>query len=56
VPAEAGATLVVAAREAFLVGLRICAAITTLGSLALAAFVFARLRGVRPGAAPAGGH
>jgi DHA2 family multidrug resistance protein-like MFS transporter len=45
-PSELAADLLGVAREAFLTGIRICAAVSTIGSLALAAFVFARLRNV----------
>jgi DHA2 family multidrug resistance protein-like MFS transporter len=45
-PPEAGAELVRAARAAFMAGIHACAAISTLGSLAMAAFVWAKLRGV----------
>jgi DHA2 family multidrug resistance protein-like MFS transporter len=45
-PTEAGAELLRVAREAFLVGLRLCAWISVVGSLGLAVFVLARLRGI----------
>jgi DHA2 family multidrug resistance protein-like MFS transporter len=49
---EAAAELVRASREAFLAGVRVCAAISALGALALAGFVVARFRGVgRPASA-----
>lgn len=49
-PPEIGSDLLRVSREAFLVGIRVCAVISAVGSLALAAFVFARLRDVRPAA------
>ena len=45
-PTDVGAELVRAARGAFLVGLRLCAAISVVLSLMLAVFVFTRLRDV----------
>jgi DHA2 family multidrug resistance protein-like MFS transporter len=48
-PGQLGPALVDAAREAFLQGLRVTAAISVVGSLALAAFTVAALRNVRPG-------
>jgi DHA2 family multidrug resistance protein-like MFS transporter len=49
-PAEMGAQLIGAARAAFLVGVRLCAGISVVASVVLAAFVFARLRHVEPSA------
>ena len=46
--ADAAAELVRVARGAFLAGVRVCAAISVAGSLALAVFVLARLRGIAP--------
>ena len=43
-PPEIGAELLRAARGAFMVGIRICAAISTLGALGLAVFVYTTLR------------
>jgi DHA2 family multidrug resistance protein-like MFS transporter len=50
-PTDAAAELLHAARAAFVVGLRICAALSVVGSAALAAFVFVRLRGMTMGGA-----
>ncbi len=47
-PADAGAALTDAARGAFLRGLRICAVISSVGSVALSAFAAVTLRQVRP--------
>ncbi|MGQ0538391.1 MAG: MFS transporter, partial [Gemmatimonadaceae bacterium] len=52
-PGRLGTELVAGAREAFLQGLRLVAAISVVGSLGLAAFVAATLRHVRPGTAHA---
>ena len=54
-PAEVGGELVRAARAAFLVGLRLCAAISVGASILLAIFVFTRLRevAVAPSGEPA---
>jgi DHA2 family multidrug resistance protein-like MFS transporter len=49
-PAEGGAQLIRAAHAAFLVGLRLCAAISVVASVLLALFVFTRLRHVERGA------
>jgi DHA2 family multidrug resistance protein-like MFS transporter len=49
---QAAAELVRAAREAFLAGVRLCAAISALGALALAGFVVARFREVGRGRSP----
>jgi DHA2 family multidrug resistance protein-like MFS transporter len=48
-PAEVGNEVVVTARDAFVRGLRLCAAISVVGSLALALFVAVFLRDVRSG-------
>jgi DHA2 family multidrug resistance protein-like MFS transporter len=45
-PPRVAAELLGAAREAFMAGIHVCAAISTAGSLAMAAFVWAKLRGV----------
>ena len=50
-PAEVGAVLADAARAAFMRGLRVCAIISAVGSLALAAFAGITLRHVRPASA-----
>src|SRR6185436_18363522 len=50
-PEPAGAELTRVARTAFLDGLQICAAISALGSAALAVLAAVALRRVRPGAA-----
>ena len=47
-PGQLGPALVDAAREAFMQGLRITAAISVVGSLGLAAFAGVMLRRVRP--------
>jgi len=47
-PAELGAALTDAARAAFMRGLRVCAVISAVGSVALAAFAGVALRNVRP--------
>jgi hypothetical protein len=44
---QAAAELVRASREAFLAGVRLCAAISAVGTLALVGFVLARFRDVR---------
>ena len=49
-PAEVGAELTRAARNAFLVGLWICAAVSMVLSVALAAFAYTRLRDIPRGA------
>jgi DHA2 family multidrug resistance protein-like MFS transporter len=54
-PPQVGAELVRAARSAFLVGIHVCAAISTMGSLAMAAFVWSRLRGVGAHGSTSGG-
>lgn len=46
-PAQAGAALVSAAQDAFMVGLWLCAAISTVATFALAVFVYRRLGDVR---------
>jgi DHA2 family multidrug resistance protein-like MFS transporter len=43
---QAGAALLSASRDAFLAGVRLCAAISAFGTLALAGFVLARFRNV----------
>jgi DHA2 family multidrug resistance protein-like MFS transporter len=48
-PSELGPALIDAARDAFINGLHVAAAVSALGSLALAVFVFTLLRGVRTG-------
>jgi DHA2 family multidrug resistance protein-like MFS transporter len=40
---EVGGPLIEAAREAFMIGVRICAAVSAVGAVALAAFVYTRL-------------
>jgi DHA2 family multidrug resistance protein-like MFS transporter len=45
-PPALGSLLVDASREAFMAGIHVCAAISAVGSLVLAAFVFAKLRSV----------
>jgi DHA2 family multidrug resistance protein-like MFS transporter len=50
-PAEIGAELTRTAQTAFIAGLRICAAISAIGSLALAVVAGVALRRARPGAA-----
>jgi DHA2 family multidrug resistance protein-like MFS transporter len=52
-PAEIGGELIRTARLAFLAGVRLCAAISTVASLALALFVITRLRHVAPTTHPA---
>jgi DHA2 family multidrug resistance protein-like MFS transporter len=47
-PPSVGTDLLGASREAFLAGVRLCAALSALGSLALAGLVWSRLRGVGP--------
>jgi DHA2 family multidrug resistance protein-like MFS transporter len=47
-PGELGTTLTDAARAAFIRGVRVCAVISAMGSLALAAFVWVALRKGRP--------
>jgi DHA2 family multidrug resistance protein-like MFS transporter len=47
VPREIGAALLAAARNAFMDSIRLCAALSTLGALALAVFAAVALRGVR---------
>jgi DHA2 family multidrug resistance protein-like MFS transporter len=48
-PGQLGSALAEAAREAFMQGLRVSAAISVLGTLALAVFTVATLRNARPG-------
>jgi DHA2 family multidrug resistance protein-like MFS transporter len=55
-PADVAAELLGAAQGAFMVGLRLCATISLVLSLLLAAFVFTRLRDVARGAQPAAGE
>jgi DHA2 family multidrug resistance protein-like MFS transporter len=45
-PPQLASRLLDAAREAFMAGIHFCAALSTLGSLALAAFVWTKLKGV----------
>lgn len=53
-PGQLGPELVDAAREAFIQGLQLSAGINAVGSIALALFVVALLRGVRASSAPEG--
>jgi DHA2 family multidrug resistance protein-like MFS transporter len=53
-PADAGAMLLAASRDAFLAGVRLCAGLSAAGSLALAAFVVLRLGRVARAPNPAG--
>jgi DHA2 family multidrug resistance protein-like MFS transporter len=53
-PPQAGGELLDAARDAFMAGIHACAALSTLGSLAMAAFVYAKLRGVAKTSTTAG--
>jgi DHA2 family multidrug resistance protein-like MFS transporter len=50
-PGQLGPALIGAAREAFLQGLQLCAAISVAGSIGLAIFALVLLRRVRPGSA-----